>query len=59
MKNAIILHGTGDTPTDFWFPYIKENLEKRGYSVWLPQLPNAEKPNLKDWLGKAYWTGRL
>lgn len=50
MKNAIILHGTGDTPDLFWFPYIKEKLEEKGFEVWLPQLPNAEKPNLKDWV---------
>ena len=50
MKNAIILHGTGDSPDLFWFPYLKENLEKKGFEVWLPQLPNATKPNLKDWL---------
>lgn len=50
MKNAIILHGTGDKPTDFWFPYLKEGLEKRGYEVWLPSLPNSEYPNLKDWI---------
>lgn len=50
MKNAIILHGTGDTPDLFWFPYIKEKLEEKGFEVWLPQLPNAQKPNLKDWL---------
>lgn len=50
MKNAIILHGTGDKNTDFWFPYIKEKLEQKGFEVWLPQLPNAEKPNTNDWL---------
>lgn len=50
MKNAIILHGTGDSPDLFWFPYIKEKLEERGFDVWLPQLPNAKKPNLADWL---------
>lgn len=50
MKNAIILHGTGGKPTDFWFPYLKNELEKRGYEVWLPALPNAEFPNRKDWL---------
>jgi predicted alpha/beta hydrolase family esterase len=50
MKNAIILHGTGDKNTDFWFPYVKEKLEENGFTVWLPQLPNATKPNLKDWL---------
>ncbi|MDO8530152.1 MAG: alpha/beta hydrolase [bacterium] len=50
MKNGIILHGTGDSPDLFWFLYIKEKLEEKGFEVWLPQLPNARKPNLKDWL---------
>ncbi len=50
MKNAIILHGTGDTPDLFWLPYIKEKLEEKGFKVWLPQLPNAQNPNLKDWI---------
>lgn len=50
MKNAAIFHGTGDSPDLFWFPYVKRFLESRGYQVWLPQLPNAETPNLQDWL---------
>src|SRR5687767_7911443 len=50
MKNAIILHGTGTKANEFWFPWLKENLEKRGYQVWLPQLPNDDYPNLKEWL---------
>lgn len=50
MKNAIILHGTKDKNTDFWYPWLKEKLEERGFEVWLPQMPNAEKPNRKDWL---------
>jgi hypothetical protein len=48
MKNAIILHGTKDKNTDFWFPYLKEKLEEKGFTVWLPQLPNSEVPNLRD-----------
>lgn len=58
-KNAIILHGTGDKPTDFWFPYLKQGLEAKGYSVWLPELPNAEKPNLEDWLTFVLENGKL
>ena len=49
MKNAIILHGTHDRPDQYWFPYIKGKLEEKGYSVWLPQLPDV-KPNLEEWL---------
>lgn len=47
MKNAILLHGTGDSPNSFWLPYIKNALENRSYSVWAPQLPNHESPNLE------------
>lgn len=50
MKNAIILHRAGDTPNSFWIPSIKSFLEKNGYSVWAPQLPETEKPDLKKQL---------
>lgn len=50
MKNAIILHGTGTKKNEFWFPYLKSELEKLGYAVWLPQLPNDAYPNLAEWL---------
>lgn len=50
MKNAILLHGSSCTPNSYWLPGIKEFLEKRGYAVWSPQLPNPEAPSLKTQL---------
>lgn len=50
MKNAIILHGTGCTPESYWLPSIKKFLQDRGYSAWVPQLPNPDNPDLKTWL---------
>lgn len=47
MKNAIILHGISSNPNDFWFPYIKHQLEKKEYKVWIPQLPQADNPDIK------------
>ena len=46
MKNAVILHGHGSTENSFWHPYLKRNLEKRGYTVWLPTLPDTQHPVL-------------
>ena len=57
--NAIILHGTGDRNDAYWFPYAKNILEQKGYKVWLPQLPNAEKPNLQDWLSFVLENGEF
>lgn len=50
MKNALILHGAGNDHTGNWFPWLKDELEKRCFKVWSPDLPNSDVPNLKDWL---------
>jgi hypothetical protein len=45
MKNAIILHGTDNTPEGNWFRWLEKELERRDYKVWLPQLPDAAGGN--------------
>lgn len=47
MKNAILLHGSSGTPESFWIPSIKKFLTNQSYSVWAPQLPKPEAPDLK------------
>lgn len=47
MKNATILHGTGSTPESFWHPYLKRELEERGYKVWVPALSGGDDPVLE------------
>ena len=59
MKNAIICHGTGSAPDSFWFPSIKKFLEKKGYKVWIPNLPEADQPDLKKWLPFVLAGGEL
>ncbi len=50
MKNAILLHGGQSTPDMYWFPSIRDFLIQKGYEVWAPELPMADKPTLKNWL---------
>lgn len=49
MKNAIILHGTDNTPEGNWFRWLEKQLQERGYDVWLPQLPDAARPNAQKY----------
>lgn len=47
MKNALILHGTNGNSQSNWFPWLEKNLRERGFKVLTPDLPQADKPNLK------------
>jgi predicted alpha/beta hydrolase family esterase len=59
MKNVLILHGTQATSKSNWFSWLKEELDKKGFKTWLPDLPNPNLPSLtginkfilsnKDW----------
>lgn len=53
MKNALILHGTSCNPESYWQPSIKKFLESKGYKVQVPQLPDADYPDLEKWLPVA------
>lgn len=45
MKKAVLLHGTDGTPNDHWFPWLKKTLERNGYEVYAPELPENHTPN--------------
>jgi predicted alpha/beta hydrolase family esterase len=46
MKNALVLHGTSSNSGSNWFPWLKRELVANGYVVEVPNLPEADNPNI-------------
>lgn len=57
MATFILIHGTGGSPDECFYPWLRQQLEKRGHKVYAPQLPMPEKQSLDSWLKafKPYW----
>jgi len=48
MKKALILQGWYQKTTSNWYLWLKDKLEERGYTVYLPDLPTV-RTDLPDW----------
>ncbi len=46
--NFVLIHGFEGSPNGIFFPWLRKELEKRGYAVQAPALPNAKHPNLEE-----------
>lgn len=52
MKRIIIVHGWAGSPDDNWLPWLKLELEKLGYSVIAPVMPDSYHPIIENWVNK-------
>lgn len=51
IKNrVIIVHGWHGSPQSNWFPWLKEQLEDLDCEVIIPAMPNADNPNVSEWV---------
>lgn len=50
MKRIAIVHGWDGTPEEGWFPWLKKELEAKGFVVIVPQLPDAGFPRIQKWV---------
>ncbi len=48
--NVIMIHGAYGTPEENWFPWLKTELEKAGYTVSVPKFPTPDGQDLENWL---------
>lgn len=50
MKKAYIIHGWGYDPTQNWYPWLKKEMEKNGFKVFVPEMPDTENPKIEQWV---------
>ncbi|MEM4255162.1 MAG: alpha/beta hydrolase [Candidatus Norongarragalinales archaeon] len=59
MKNAFLVHSTGGSPFETFYPWLSRELKKLGYAVQCPQFPTPEGQTLGNWMrvAKPYLKG--
>ena len=49
-KRVFIIHGWGGSPQEGWFPWLKTELENKGFFVQIPPMPDTENPKIETWV---------
>ncbi len=52
QKRVFIIHGWGGSPDELLHKWLKLELEKKGLEVFVPQMPNPEKPVIEAWVSR-------
>ena len=50
MKKVYIVHGWDFNPNMNWYPWLKKELEKKGFKVIVPEMPNTSEPVIEEWI---------
>lgn len=49
-KRVFIIHGWEGFPEEGWFPWLKKELEDRGFTVQVPTMPDTAEPKMETWV---------
>lgn len=49
-KRAFLIHGWEGYPEEGWRPWLKEELEKNGFDVFAPAMPDTKHPKMDAWV---------
>ncbi len=49
-KRVFIVHGWDGYPEEGWFPWLKRELAAKGFTVYVPQLPEPGNPRINTWV---------
>ncbi len=49
-KRVFIIHRWDATPKSDWYFSVKKELEKKGFEVEIPKMPNTSEPRINPWV---------
>ena len=49
-KRVFIIHGWDGYPEEGWFPWLKKELEQKGFQVYIPAMPEPAEPKIEAWV---------
>lgn len=49
-KRVFIVHGWDFNPEMNWYPWLAAELKKRGFSVYVLEMPNTSEPEINAWV---------
>lgn len=49
-KKVIMIHGWEGYPEEGWRPWLKKELEQRGFEVIIPAMPDTATPTMEKWV---------
>lgn len=50
QKRVFIIHGWDGNPDKDWLPWARSEIEKKGYEVTAPLMPDTEAPKIIPWV---------
>jgi len=50
QKRVFVIHGWDGSPQNCWFPWLKNELKKKGFVVQVLSMPHPENPTITDWV---------
>lgn len=50
MKRVFMIHSWEGTPYNHYYKWLKGELEKLGYKVFCPAMPDADNPVIEKWI---------
>ena len=50
MKKIYLIHGWGGSSGEGWFSWLKRNLEKQNFEVYVFNMPDSDNPKIETWV---------